>query len=177
MRRAHALPLYHPGFPDVEVPGVVTVIVIPDSADPKPLPSEATMQAVCAWLNDRRLLTCELFVAPPRYKLVRVIASITALLTANAAQVKSAVEAAFTNYLSPLTGGDDGQGWPLGGSVRFSDLFRKAFEIDGVATVDDLRIVIDGLKKGRCENADIPKDFVVYTLGHDVSVTTQTSGT
>jgi len=177
VRRAHALPLYHPGFPDVEVPGVVTVIVIPDSADPKPLPSEATMQAVCAWLNDRRLLTCELFVAPPRYKLIRVIASITALATANAAQVKSGVEAALTNYLSPLTGGDDGQGWPLGGTVRFSDLFRKAFEVDGVATVDDLRIVIDGLKKGRCENAEIPKDFVVYTQGHDISVTTQTTET
>ncbi len=176
IRRAHALPLYHPGFPDVEVPGVVTTIVIPDSADPKPLPSEATMQAVCNWLNDRRLLTCELFVVPPRYKLIRVIASITALATANAAQVKSGVELALTNYLSPLTGGDDGQGWPMGGPVRFSDLFRVAFQVEGVATVDDLRIVIDGLKKGRCENADIPKDFVVYTQGHDISVTTQASG-
>jgi predicted phage baseplate assembly protein len=177
IRRAHALPLYHPGFPDVQVPGVVTIMVIPDSTDPKPLPSEATMQAVCSWLNDRRLLTCELFVAPPRYKLIRVIASITAKDTANAAQVKSGVELALTNYLSPLIGGDDGQGWPMGGAVRFSDLFRVAFQVDGVATVDDLRIVIDGLKKGRCENADIPKDFVVYTQGHDISVMAQASGT
>lgn len=177
IRRAHALPLYHPAFPDVEVPGVVTVIVIPESDDPKPLPNEATMQAACAWLNDRRLLTCELYVAPPRYKLIRVIASITASATANAAQVKTGVEQALTTYLHPLTGGDDQQGWPLGGTVRFSDLFRVAFQVDGVDTVDDLRIVIDGQKKGRCENADIPKDFVVYTQGHDISVTIQATGT
>ena len=31
VRRAHALPLYDPQFPDVDVPGVITVIVVPES--------------------------------------------------------------------------------------------------------------------------------------------------
>ena len=36
--RARALPLRHPDFPDVAVPGVVTVVVVPDSEDPEPRP-------------------------------------------------------------------------------------------------------------------------------------------
>jgi predicted phage baseplate assembly protein len=177
IRRAHGLALYNPQFPAVDVPGAITVMVIPASLDPKPMPSEATMQAVCSWLNDRRLLTTELFVAPPRYKLIRVITKITVLPTANAAQVKTQVEQALTNYLHPLVGGDDQLGWPMGGTVRFSDLFRVAFQVDGIASIDDLRIVIDGEKKGRCENAPIPKDYLVYSNGHEVNVTVQAAGT
>ena len=39
VRRARALPLYHPRFPGVEVPGVVTVIVVPDVDSPMPVPT------------------------------------------------------------------------------------------------------------------------------------------
>ncbi|MEA2338346.1 MAG: hypothetical protein QOE82_2353 [Thermoanaerobaculia bacterium] len=176
IRRAHALALHHPSFPGVDVPGVITVIVIPDSDAANPLPSETTMKAVAAWLNDRRLLTAEVFVAPPRYKLVRVVTRVVAKATSNAAQVKAGTEAALTRYLHPLEGGDDGNGWPLGGTVRASDLFRQVFQVDGVATVEDLRIVIDGDEKGLCLNADIPKDYLVYSNGHDVSVILQASG-
>jgi predicted phage baseplate assembly protein len=176
IRRSYALALYHPRFPDIEVPGAITVIVIPDSDDPKPLPSESTMKAVCAWLDSKRLLTSEVFVAPPRYKLIRIAVRLVAKATSNAARVKAETEAALTGYLHPLTGGDDGDGWPLGGPVRASDLFRVVFQVDGVATVEDLRIVIDGDEKGLCHNADIPKDFLVYSLGHDVSVILQPSG-
>ena len=176
IRRAHALALHHPSFPDVDVPGVITVIVIPDSDEAKPLPSELTMKAVGAWLDDRRLLTAEVFVAPPRYKLVRVAVRIVAKATSNAARVKAETESALTRYLHPLEGGNDGTGWPLGGTVRASDLFRVVFEVDGVATVEDLRIVIAGDEKGLCANAEIPKDYLVYSEGHDVSVTLQSSG-
>lgn len=170
IRRAHALAQHHPSYPDVAVPGAVTVIVVPESDDPKPMPSESTMKSVCAHLDARRLLTAELFIAPPKYKLIRITASVQARATANAARVKTDTETALTNFLHPLHGGDDRQGWPLGGTVRFADLFRIVFGVDGVATVDDLRIVIDGERKAPCENAEIPKDYLVYSDGHDVSV-------
>jgi len=176
IRRAHALALHHPTFPDVDVPGVITVIVIPDTDDPKPLPSESTMKTVGAWLDQRRLLTSEVFVAPPRYKLIRVVARIVAKATSNAARVKAETEAALTTYLHPLVGGDDKAGWPLGGDVRAADLFRVVFKVDGVATIEDLRIVIDGDELGLCRDATVPKDFLVYSLGHDISVTLQSSG-
>ncbi|RYG25204.1 putative baseplate assembly protein, partial [bacterium] len=38
--RAKALPLVHPSYPNVKVPGSITIIVVPDSDDPAPKPSE-----------------------------------------------------------------------------------------------------------------------------------------
>jgi len=176
IRRAHALALHHPGFPDVEVPGAITVIVIPDTAEPKPVPSESTMKTVCSYLDGKRLLTAEVFVAPPRYSLIRVAARIVARSTSNAARVKAETEAKLTRFLDPLVGSEDGQGWPLGGSVRASDLFRVVFEVDGVSTVEDLRIVIDGEEKGLGRDAAIARDHLVYSNGHDISVTLQAAG-
>jgi predicted phage baseplate assembly protein len=51
IKRAKALPLFHPQFPGVKVPGVVTVIVVTDSPEDQPLPSEGTLRTVCAYLN------------------------------------------------------------------------------------------------------------------------------
>ena len=44
--RARALPLHHPDYPGTVVPGVVTVVVVPDSDDPRPQPSEGTLRTV-----------------------------------------------------------------------------------------------------------------------------------
>jgi predicted phage baseplate assembly protein len=170
IRRAHALPLYHPQFPDVEVPGVLTIIVLPESDDPKPVPSDATLRAVCCQLNQHRLLTVEVHVAPPRYVEVRIEGRVLAAPSADPAQVKNGIEQALLDFLHPLKGGADGQGWPLGQDVLFSDIFRVAFGVPGVESVDDLRIVIDGERKGRCENAAVARDHVVFSRAHDVSV-------
>ena len=173
IRRAHALPLYHPQFPGVAVPGVVTVIVVPEvdeTVNWPPTPSESTLQAVCAHLNPRRLLTTELIVAPPKYQEVAVAATVVASPTADVAAVKVAMEAALNGYLHPLHGGADGQGWPLGGDVLFSEVFRVGLQVEGVARIEDLRIIVDGERLGRCENAAILRDYLVYGGEHEIIV-------
>lgn len=171
VRRAHALALTHPQFDGVEVPGAITVVVVPDAAGPRPMPSESTLQAVCAYLNERRLLTTEVFVAPPRYREIRVEASVKARAVADAAKVRDEIEKALNTYLHPLTGGADGQGWPLGGDVLFSEVFRVVTQVEGVETLGDLRLVADGERYGRCENVEIEADRLVYSDGHDIEVT------
>jgi predicted phage baseplate assembly protein len=171
VRRAHALPLYHPQFPGVQVPGVITVVIIPESADPKPLPSEGTMQTVCKFLSQRRLLTNEVFVAPPRYKQVKVEATVLADPVGNSAKVKTEVEQALTTYLHPLEGGVDGQGWPMGGDVLYSEMFRVILNVENVLRIPDLRLIVDGERFGRCEDATIGDDFLVFSDGHDITVT------
>ena len=171
VRRAHALPLTHPQFPGVEVPGAITVIVVPESKEARPVPSEGTMQTVCAYLNQRRLLTTEVFVAPPRYKQVLIEGTVFANPAANPAEVKTKVEAALTTYLHPLEGGPDGQGWPLGGDVIFSEIFRVMLQTEGVQEVEDFRIVVDGERFGRCENGTVEDGFLVFSDGHEINVT------
>ncbi|MBS1912598.1 MAG: putative baseplate assembly protein [Bacteroidetes bacterium] len=170
VRRAHAMPLYHPDFPGTPVPGVITVIVIPESDDPKPIPSEGTMKTVCAYLSARRLLTTEVHVAPPNYRLVRVEASVVAKATADPAQLKTTIETKLSEYLHPLTGGSDGLGWPMGGAVLYSEIFRVVLQVDGVQIVEKVSISIDGEPIPDCTNAAIPADYLVYSDGHDVTV-------
>jgi Baseplate J-like protein len=171
VRRAHALPLFHPQFPDTPIPGAITVIIIPESKSPKPIPSEGTMQTVCAYLNRHRLLTTEVFIAPPKYVQVKVEATVLARPSANPAAVKTHIEMVLNTYLHPLTGGEDGLGWPLGGEVIHSEVFRRVLSVDGVQRIDELRIVIDGDRLLPCTDAPIPKNFLVFSDGHDIDVT------
>ncbi|HEY0078522.1 MAG TPA: putative baseplate assembly protein [Pyrinomonadaceae bacterium] len=176
VRRAHALALRHPQFRGVDVPGAMTVVVIPESEDARPMPSESTMQAVCAHLNRRRLLTTEVFVAPPTYAHVRIEATVVASPVADAAKVEMELERALNRYLHPLTGGSDGQGWPLGGDVLFSEVYRVVLQTEGVRSIEDLRIIIDGERFGRCEDAPIEDDALVYSDGHEIRVSFNTQG-
>ena len=171
IRRAKALPLFHPAFPDVKVPGVVTVIVVPDSDAPAPMPSEGTLRTVCALLDERRTLTTELYVIAPTYQPVEVDGEIIVRDDADPAAVKKAIEEALSTYFHPLKGGDDGQGWPFGGTIHYSKLHQCVFSIDGVDRIDTLVVVLDGQKSEPCTNVPIRPNSLLYTTEHHLQVT------
>ncbi|MFB9240315.1 putative baseplate assembly protein [Massilia antarctica] len=175
VKRAKALPLANPHFPGVSVPGAVTVIVVPDSDSPNPLPSDGLLRTVCAYLDARRLLTTELFVVAPRYVLVEIDAQVVVKDNADPAQVKQDVERALAAYLHPLKGGDDGLGWPFGGPLRYSKIVQRVFGVFGVDSVPRLVLAVDGERQPECR--DVPIDALaahalVYSTGHQVEVLT-----
>lgn len=174
VRRATALPLAHPSFPGVQVPGAVTVIIIPDSAAPNPQPSDGLLRTVCEYLDARRLLTTELFVVGPRYVTVSVEATVVSADDADPAGVKSSVASALSGYLHPLTGGDDGTGWPFGGPIRYSKVMQKVFSVKGVDSVPSLVLIVDGDRQPECR--DVPLDPIaphalVYATEPAITVT------
>jgi predicted phage baseplate assembly protein len=170
VKRARALPLVHPQFPGVRVPGAVTVVVVPDSPSPKPMPSEGTLRAVCAYLDARRLLTTEVFVVAPTYQEVTVQVELTAADDADAGEVKEAVQAALTTYLDPLRGGDDSEGWPFGGTIRYSKVYQRVFTVPGVDSVNRLVIRLDGEDQPECRDIPITPGALLFTNGHQVTV-------
>lgn len=173
--RVKALPLFHPRFPGEQIPGVVTVIVVPETPEPSPQPSEATRRAVCDYLRERRLLTTEVIVTGPLYRQVKVEVQVVAAPTADAAAVRNQIAAALDRFLHPLTGGADGQGWPFGGDVYFSDIFRLVLQVEGVQTVEDVRLVVDGRRYGRCENASIGEGYLIAAAAPEIVVTYATA--
>ena len=172
VKRAKALPFAHPDFPGVAVPGAVTVIVVPDGTAPNPLPSDGTLRNVCNYLGSRRLITTEVYAVPPQYRLVRVTASITAADGADLGAVKEKVESTLNAYFHPLTGGEDGTGWPFGEDIYFSRVFGKV-SVEGVRSVDQLTISVDGEPTDPCTNIRVCDGVLVYSTGHDVTVTYQ----
>ncbi len=131
-----------------EAPGVVTVVVVPDAPNPPVVdptlveltPTVSFMRAVCQQLDRHRLVTTEVYVAPPQYfRLCRVYCRVKAEVGYTRLQLRSLVMATLATYLDVLRGGADGQGAPFGGQVHIADLMAEVLRTTGVARVEDLR--------------------------------------
>ena len=172
LRRAKALPLVHPRFGSVPVPGVVTVVIVPDGDAPNPVPNEATRLLVCKHLNLHRLLTSEVYVIGPAYRLVRIEADVIVKPADDLAEVKRGIEAALSRFLHPLTGGEDGQGWPFGGTIFYSDVYRVLLQVPGVLRLRDNQLVIwlDDERQTFCRDVEIGQGELVWNDGHDIRV-------
>ena len=170
IKRAKALPLFHPDFPGVKVPGVVTVIVVPDSDEPAPTPSEGTLRTVCAYLDQRRLLTTELYVIKPSYQRVEIEAEVVADDNADLASVKKGVEQTIKDYFHPLKGGEDGQGWPFGGTIFYSRVNQRVFTVSGVQSIRRLVILLDGVEAQFCSDVTINEAGLLFSTDPQIEV-------
>ena len=173
VRRAKALPLVHPKFREAQIPGAVTVVVVPDSDSPNPSPNEATLAVVCAHLNKHRLLTSDVHVVAPIYHLVRIEADLIARPEADLAEVKRGVEEALTTYFHSLYGGEDGNGWPFGQDIFYSEVYRRVLQSLGVERVENnnLFIWLDNERQTFCRDVCIRTGELLYSDAHTIRVT------
>jgi predicted phage baseplate assembly protein len=172
--RAHALPLFHPEFPSGQIPGVVTVVVVPNSPAAAPTPNKTTLEAVCQYLDAHRLLTTEVYVIGPTYRTIRVQASLAVQAGSDLAAVQNSAIAALNNFFNPLSGGPDGTGWPFGGEIYYSDVYRVLLGIDGVQRVvtDQLILILDNSRQPLCHDVPInPGELLsIDPQGHQIQV-------
>lgn len=137
--RAHCLPRHLPHERVDEVPGVVTLIVIPayDPLHPdEPVPDRDQLRRVCAWMEPRRLVTTELYVTPPTYVRLSVSVGVEAEPGVGEETLRRSVELALRQVLAPLPPfGPDGRGWPFGRDVGERDLEAAVLRVQGVRLV------------------------------------------
>lgn len=155
--RVHALALTDPGFPGVPVPGAVTVVVVPNSPGPAPVPTVHTLREVCAELNKHRLITTQVFATGATYRQVRVVGDLIVAPSSDLTVVQNAVSDRLTTWLHPLTGGDDGTGWPFGGTIYASSLLGLILTTPGVARIRDNQVLVelDGERQMFCRDVEI----------------------
>ena len=172
VKRAKALPLVHPRFKGAQIPGTVTVIVVPENDAPNPTPSETTQRLVCAHLDRHRLLTTEVHVVPPTYRKVRIEGDIVARPQADLAEVKRAVETNLERFFHPLRGGEDGTGWPFGQDISYSDLSRTVLQTEGVDRIEnsELTIWLDDERQPFCRDVPLEPDVLLYSDRHHIRV-------
>lgn len=184
IRRAHALPLRHPDFAPrrpalgnlpaefAPVPGVVTVLVVPESlpGEPKPLPSEDTLKLVARWLRRHRLVTTELHVAAPKYRKVEIRAEVKVKPTANSGTVVQALNEMLGKYFHPLSGGANNEGWGFGETISFAEIYRRILNTDGVLRIVESKvlIVVDEKPQGDCQDISLNEDELVYSTEHRI---------
>ncbi|GAA0460736.1 putative baseplate assembly protein [Paractinoplanes deccanensis] len=142
--RAETLRLFNPHLPGETTPGAVSVVVWP-AADPArpaaPMPGRDTLRAVCRWLDERRLITTELYVIPPTYRRVAVSVGIAVKPGYGTEGVRAWVDLVLRQYLSPLPPyGPEGRGWPLGRAVFGPELEAAALQVEGLEFLTGLRV-------------------------------------
>jgi hypothetical protein len=142
--RVAILPLFDPNLFDATlpetqtIPGAITVMVIPASPNnDNPLPDQFFLEAVCRHLQPRRLVTTELHIRGPKYVDIWVSVAIEVLNGYAAAPVREAVKEEIYRFLSPLYGGQQGQGWLLNTPVRQAELEAIVARVAGVRLVND----------------------------------------
>ena len=168
--RAVALPLVDPAQPGVDVPGAVTVLVVPAAATDKPFPDAATLDLVCAYLDDRRLITTELYIRGPHYAEVELEIEVIARNDAELRDVDAAVRDAVTTFLHPLRGGEDGAGWPFGGAIHHSDLLQAALSSAAVRRIGTVSAWLDGEPQPACADVAIDAGALVFLSRLDVAL-------
>lgn len=142
--RADCLPLFYAPQQLEGKAGVVSVVVWPQS-DPQnpnaPLPDRNLLQSVCQYLDQRRLVTTELYVIPPTYRKVAVAVGIQVKPGFGIEAVRRWVELVIRQYLAPLPPyGPDGTGWPLGRRVFGPELQAAALQVEGVDYLEGLDV-------------------------------------
>lgn len=185
VRRAKALPLRNPNFELVRattpgapatltpVPGAVTVIVVPDSILPKPIPTDATLAAVGAYLNQFRLITTELYVIAPKYRQVEIDAQVTASPNVSSGDLAQALSQKLLDYFNPLIGGPNGTGWEFGDTLYFSAVYGLILSTPGVLRVEagHLTVYVDGKPVPGGSDVPIEVDELIYSTQHNIQVT------
>ena len=135
-------------------PGSVTLLIVPrnDLAQPDaPSPDRFLIDAVCGYLDPRRLVTTELHLKGPDYVPIWVSAGIDVTAGASIAQTRQQVIAELARVLSPLPLAEQadpgtglpayphaGTGWPLATAVSATELAAYATRVDGVRVVNGM---------------------------------------
>lgn len=142
--------------------GAVTVVILPaNTASETPQPSEAQLDAVCAYLNPRRLITTELYVTGPRYLPIDSLSlEVRARQSADLQTVSDGIYGQLLRYFHPLTGGEENKGWPFGEDIYLGNLYDLLLQVEGVRRVVRLQVRLQGVPDNECV------DFLPVPEGH-----------
>ena len=147
---ARAIPVHDPG--GLTLPGWVTVLIMPNSIDPRPWPSFGLRQEVQTYLEGRASADLaaanRIFVTGPDFLPIDVSATIAPLVASEAGDVDTAARAAIAAFLHPLFGGPSGNGWDLGRDVYLSDVASALERVEGLDFVEDLEMLVNGQIQG-----------------------------
>jgi hypothetical protein len=142
--RVEVLSRFKPQQRKSNVPGVVSVMVLPFKTPvgpPPPAADRPTLESVHQYLSDRVPVATELYVIGCEYVPLSISIGVTLLDTAARETVLAEIRDAARLFLWPLAGGgSDGAGWRLGRTVRDREIDVIVARVAGVDTVNGVNL-------------------------------------
>jgi predicted phage baseplate assembly protein len=172
--RARCLPPAEPGSP-------VRVLIVPRvELPPQRLAlddlalSDILVERVTAYLEERRILTSTVTLGTPYYQGLTVVAQVNGGPGADPELVRDRLLSSLYRYVNPLVGGPGGEGWPFGRTINVGEIFALLAGVEGVATVEEVRIFLADLRTGERregrQRAQLEQDAVFASYQHQVLV-------
>jgi hypothetical protein len=197
--RVEVVPAYNPSLARNEpgnAPGAVTLMIIPKFSATRPdapEPDALFLQAVCDYLDPRRLVTTELFLSGPEYQPIWVSVGINVVAGYNfsTADVREAVKQQIKDFLAPFSAGADplptdttllatpqapeaSNGWPLRKPVLAGELAVEVARVPGVALINQLLLATstgNEVPQINMQGLQLPRlDGIVVTLGDPLPI-------
>jgi hypothetical protein len=160
--RLDVLPTFNPQVsPPTSTPGAVTLLVVPrvDALHPRaPEPDRLFLDAICRYIDPRRLVTTEVFLRGPDYVDLWISIGVDVEAGSGTALVREAVRSALERFLAPVDpdapdwfeeqpttlaaslSTHSERGWPLDKAVQRLELVAVASRVPGVRLVNDVRL-------------------------------------
>jgi predicted phage baseplate assembly protein len=171
--RAHCLPGTDPRSPSGPLPGVVGVVIVPQTtaASGPPVPSAEDLRSVADHLARHvGVVGAEVVAAQPRYRTIVAQAVLVARAGSDLAAAGSAARDAIDAWLHPLHG-HGGTGWPFGGAVRWDALTRLLLaQLPALTAVSRLALRIDGRRLPPCTDAVLEPGELIWPGTHLIEV-------
>ncbi|GAB3023304.1 putative baseplate assembly protein [Natronobiforma cellulositropha] len=164
-------------------PGYVTLLIVPETDQPKPIPSVDLTKRVEETMRERAPAVVvgegrsRLTVRGPTYVETSVEATVEIKSAESVTDVKEQIEAELAAFIHPLSGGPEGDGWEIG-SVPAPSVFAAHVEqLETVNRVERISVTFDddGSVFTLADNERAPEvgeDVLIYSGRHDVTVTT-----
>ena len=158
--------------------GGLTLLVVPESDRDRPVASMALQDRVQEAVTTAAPATMtagngSITVRPPRFAAVSVGATIRSTGTDSRSALTAAVESALADFLHPLTGGPDGEGWPIGDCPAADALASVVESVPGVGRVAELSATLavgdDRVRLGAAGRS-LPADGLVCDGSHEITV-------
>ena len=142
--------------------GWITLIILPNSSEPRPWPSFELRKQVERYIANRaaacHTIMEQIYVTGPRYQAVDVDVRVKVIDPTQAGRVEGDLRLILERFFHPLHGGPTGQGWEAGRFVYLSDISAILERTPGVDYVRELALLIDGGLQD--EHARIPPNHL-----------------
>lgn len=144
--------------------GQLRLLIVPRSPVRQPVPSLALLDRVENYIRARCAATVDLQVIGPEWQAVSVTATVIPVSLEGADAVRAAVVRRLEEFLHPLDGGKEGQGWVLGRLPHRSDLYGVIESIQGVDYVQSLAV------EPNPEEKQLSPEQLIYSGTHTISL-------
>jgi hypothetical protein len=149
-------------------PGAVSVIIVPKGGERTPQPTRGLLHKIEAFLRRRVLggIADEIHALPPDYRPVQIAAKVHPKKPEEASLIERRVVQALEAFFHPLSGGEQGEGWPFGRSIYISEVFAVIERTEGVDHVVEASFV----GQPTLTRIDIGENVLVASGTHQITI-------